>query len=209
MPDDKTKPSYENVQFETTNKIAYVTISRPKVLNVLNVQTVLELMAIFSRIKNDNRILGCILTGAGEKAFVAGADIHELARQLPINGKDFARRGQGGLHFIEDLGKPVIAAVNGYALGGGCEIAMACTIRIASENAKFGQPEVSLGIIPGYGGTQRLPRLIGKGRAMELILTGDMIDAREAYRIGRVNKVVEPEKLIASCEEVPQKIFSR
>lgn len=209
MSDDRTKPAFENVLFEFKNQIAYVTINRPKVLNALNLKTILELMAIFSKIKSDNKILGCILTGAGQKAFVAGADINEIIQQMPISGKDFSLRGQGVFNFIEDLGKPVIAAVNGYALGGGCEIAMACTMRIASENAKFGQPEVSLGIIPGYGGTQRLPRLIGKGRAMELILTGEAIDAQEAYRIGLVNKVVPPGELISSCEELLQKIFTK
>ena len=209
MPEAKARLAYENVQFEIKNKIAYITINRPKVLNALNLRTVLELMAIFSNVKNDERVLGCILTGSGEKAFVAGADIGEIAQLQATTGKDFSQRGQGVFNFIEDLGKPVIAAVNGFALGGGCEIAMACTMRIASTSAKFGQPEVNLGIIPGYGGTQRLPRLVGQGRALEMILTGDVIDAEEAHRIGLANKVVAPEELIPTAEELLGKIFSK
>jgi len=200
---------YENVKYEVRDGIAYCTISRPDVLNALNVQTVLEIMALFSRAKSEEEIGGVILTGEGEKAFVAGADIGELSMQKSISGKEFAVRGQQVLNFIEDLGKPVIAAVNGYALGGGCEIAMACHIRVASESAKFGQPEVNLGIIPGYGGTQRLPRLVGMGRAMELILTGEIIDAQEAYRIGLVNKVVPKKELIPTSEEILRKIMSK
>jgi enoyl-CoA hydratase len=209
MPEEKAKVSYKHVLHETKNGIAYVTLNRPEVLNALNAQTVLELMAIFSRIKSDEKVQGSILTGAGEKAFVAGADIMELASLQPVGGKDFSLRGQSVLNFIEDLGKPIIAAVNGYALGGGCELAMACTMRVASEKAKFGQPEVNLGIIPGYGGTQRLARLIGQGRALEVILTGEMIDAQEAYRIGLVNRVVPQEKLISTCEAILGKIFKK
>jgi enoyl-CoA hydratase len=209
MAGEKGKIGYENVLFEAKNKIGYVTINRPGVLNALNAQTILELMAIFSRIRSDDRIHGAILTGAGEKAFVAGADINELAQQLAVGGKDFALRGQAVFNFIEDLGKPVIAAVNGYALGGGCELAMACTMRVASEKAKFGQPEANLGVIPGYGGTQRLSRLVGLGRAMEIVLTGEPIDAGEAYRIGLVNKVVPPDTLIPTCEEMLKKIISK
>jgi len=209
MPEAKAKMAYENVHLEIKNQIAYITINRPKVLNALNARTVLELMAIFSTVKSDEKVLGCILTGSGEKAFVAGADIGELAQLVPTTGKDFSQRGQGVFNFIEDFGKPVIAAVNGFALGGGCELAMACTMRIAAENAKFGQPEVNLGLIPGYGGTQRLPRLVGQGRALEMILTGDMIDADEAYRIGLVNRVTALGKLIPACEELLGKIFSK
>lgn len=201
--------AYENITFEVREKIGYCTINRPKVLNALNAQTLFELMAVFSRIKNEKEISGVILTGMGEKAFVAGADIVELSQQKAISGKEFALMGQQAFNFIEDLGKPVIAAVNGYALGGGCELAMACNIRIASESAKFGQPEVNLGIIPGYGGTQRLPRLIGIGRAMELILSGEIVDAQEAFRIGLVNKVVPAAELAGSSEELVRKIITR
>ena len=209
MPEEQAKVVYENVRLEIKNKIAYITIDRPKVLNALNTRTILELMAVFSNVKSDDKVLGCILTGSGEKAFVAGADIGELVQMMSTTGKDFSLRGQSVLNFIEDLGKPVIAAVNGFALGGGCELSMACTMRIASKNAKFGQPEVTLGIIPGYGGTQRLPRLVGQGRALELILTGDLIDAKEAHRIGLVNKVVPLEDLIPTCEKLLGKIFTK
>ena len=197
------------MKFELKDGIGYCTINRPKVLNALNAKTVFELMAVFSKVKNESKVSGVILTGEGEKAFVAGADIGELAQQKPISGKEFALRGQHVFDFIENLGKPVIAAVNGYALGGGCELAMSCNIRIASESAKFGQPEVNLGIIPGYGGTQRLPRLVGIGRAMELILSGEVIDAREAYRIGLVNKVVPAKELVPAAREILQKIMSK
>ncbi len=201
--------AYENLKLEVKDNIGYCTINRPKVLNALNAQTLFELMAVFSGVKNENKVSGVILTGAGEKAFVAGADIGELSKQKPISGKEFALMGQQVFNFIEDLGKPVIAAVNGYALGGGCELAMACNIRIASESAKFGQPEVNLGIIPGYGGTQRLPRLVGIGRAMELILSGEVIDAQEAFRIGLVNKVVPAKELISASENILLKILSK
>ncbi len=209
MSGEAKKMKFENVLFEVKGGIAYVTINRPKVLNALNTQTILELMALFSRIKSDNEIFGCILTGSGEKSFIAGADISELARLSPMVGKDFSTRGQQVFNFIEDLGKPVIAAVNGFALGGGCEIAMACTMRIASENARFAQPEVNLGLIPGYGGTQRLPRLVGKGRALEIILTGEMIDAPEAFRIGLVNRVVPLDELIPESEKLLKKIATK
>lgn len=198
--------AYENLKFEVKDGVGFCTMSRPKVLNALNAKTMFELMAIFSRVKSDPEVTGVILTGEGEKAFVAGADIGELSRQGPISGKEFAIMGQQVLSFIEDMGKPVIAAVNGYALGGGCELAMACHIRVASTAAQFGQPEVNLGIIPGYGGTQRLPRLVGSGRAMELILSGEIIGAEEAYRIGLVNKVVPAKELIPASEEIMRKI---
>ncbi len=189
--------------------IAVVTINRPKVLNALNATVIDELEKCFTELKDDPQVKAVILTGAGDKAFVAGADISGLVELNPLQGKEFAERGQRVFNLIENLGKPVIAAINGYALGGGCELAMACTLRVASEKAKLGQPEVNLGIIPGYGGTQRLPRLVGKGRAMELILTGRMVDAQEAYQIGLVNKVVPHEKLMDEAIELAKTIMSK
>jgi enoyl-CoA hydratase len=188
----------ENVLYELKDSVAYITVNRPDKLNALNSRTMAELMDVFSLASVDPQVKAVILTGAGEKAFVAGADISEFAEMDPLGAKRFAERGQEIFNFIESMPKPVIAAVNGFALGGGCELAMACHIRIASENAKFGQPEVKLGLIPGYGGTQRLPRLVGKGRALEMILSGEMIDANEAYRIGLANRVV----LYAGYKEV-------
>src|SRR5438067_758054 len=179
--------NYENLLLEKKNAIAYVTVNRPKVLNALNMATMEELRAAFHDIKGDASIRVVIFTGAGEKAFIAGADIGELAKQDAVTGKEYTHRGQNVLNLIENLGKPVIACINGFALGGGCEIAMACTMRLATENAKLGQPEVKLGLIPGYGGTQRLPRLVGKRIAMQLLLTGEIITAQETYRIGLVN----------------------
>jgi enoyl-CoA hydratase len=167
-----------------------------------------ELRAAFHDIKNDADIRVVILTGAGEKAFVAGADIGELAVQDAVSGKKYAHRGQNVLNLIENLGKPVIACINGFALGGGCELALACTMRLASENAKLGQPEVKLGILPGYGGSQRLPRLVGKGIAMQLILTGEMITAQEAHRIGLVNEVTSAGELIPRAEAIAAKIIA-
>ena len=201
--------SYQTLQFEIRDRIAYVTINRPEKLNALNAQAKSELLDLFGKIKNDSGIDVVILTGAGEKAFVAGTDIKELTELNAETGKQFSEGGQSVFNLIENLGKPVIAAVNGYALGGGTELALACHLRIASENAKFGQPEVNLGIIPGYGGTQRLARLIGKGRAMEMILSGDQIDAQEALRIGLVNKVVPLSELMKAAEEVGQKILTK
>ncbi len=198
--------SFETLLYEKRDGIGYVTLNRPDKLNALNRKVMEELSACFEDIDKDNEVRAVIVTGAGEKAFVAGADINELAVQNPIEGKEASLRGQQILDFIEDLGKPVIAAVNGYALGGGCELAMACTLRIASENARFGQPEVKLGIIPGYAGTQRLPRLLGKGRAMEMILSGEPVTAQEAYRIGLVNQVVAQKDLIAAAEALARKI---
>src|SRR6266849_710927 len=173
-----------NVQYEKKGSIAYVTVNRPKVLNALNTPTWTDLRAAFEDAKADASVHGVILTGAGDKAFIAGADISELANVDAYDAEESSRFGQGVLDLIEDLGKPVIAAINGFALGGGCETAMACTIRITAEHARFGQPEVKLGLLPGGGGTQRLPRLVGKGRALQLILSGEMISAQEAYRIG-------------------------
>ena len=197
---------YQNILFEIKENIAVVTINRPDKLNALNHQTMLELEDVFSAIKDDDTIYSVIITGSGEKAFVAGADINELHKLEALTGLSFAQKGQHVFNLIENLGKPVIAAVNGFALGGGSELALACHIRLASENAKFGQPEVNLGIIPGYGGTQRLTRLINSGRAMEIILTGDMIDANEAYRIGLVNKVYPQSELFGKAFEMAKKI---
>ncbi len=200
---------YKNLLFEIKNKIAFVTINRPDKLNALNGDTLAELKDCFTGIKNNSGINVTILTGAGEKAFVAGADISELNKLNVITGKLFAESGQEVFNLIEKLGKPVIAAINGFALGGGCELALACHIRIANEKAKFGQPEVNLGIIPGYGGTQRLTRLINSGRAAEMILTGDIIDANEALRIGLVNKIFSAEELMTKTVEIAEKISSK
>src|SRR5437660_599737 len=180
--------TFSNILFEKKNSIAYVTVNRPKVLNALNMATMEELRTAFHEIKNDAGVRVVILTGAGEKAFIAGADIGELAQHDAVSGKEYTHRGQSVLNLIENLGKPVIACINGFALGGGCEIAMACTMRLASENAKLGQPEVKLGIIPGYGGSQRLPRLVGKGLAMQIVLAGGVITAEEGHRIGVVDE---------------------
>jgi enoyl-CoA hydratase len=191
-----------NVQYEKKGPIAYVTINRPKVLNALNTPTWTDLKAAFEDAKVDASVHGVILTGAGDKAFIAGADIGELAHVDAYEAEESSRFGQGVLDLIENLGKPVVAAINGFALGGGCETAMACSIRIAVEHAKFGQPEVKLGLLPGGGGTQRLPRLVGKGRALQLILTGETISAQEAYRIGLVNEVVPAANLMARAETI-------
>jgi len=200
--------TYQTLLFEIRDSIAFVTINRPDKLNALNDQVMAELADAAERIATAPEIKGTILTGAGPKAFVAGADIGDLSKQGPFDGKARAQRGQRVLRRLETCGKPVIAAVNGFALGGGCELAMACHIRVASENAKFGQPEVKLGIAPGYGGTQRLPRLVGKGVAMQLILTGEVIDAQEAYRIGLVNKVVPAADLLAESEKMMRGILA-
>ncbi len=200
---------YNNILFQDTNGIAKVIINRPEKLNALNKETLNELNSLFDYLENAESIYTVIVSGIGDKAFVAGADIIELAQLNSATGVEFSKFGQAVFNKIENLNKPVIAAVNGFALGGGCELALACHIRIASENAKFGQPEVNLGIIPGYGGTQRLARLIGKGLAMEYILTGDMIDAQEAYRIGLINKVCEQNKLISEAEKIAEKITSK
>jgi enoyl-CoA hydratase/carnithine racemase len=195
-----------NVLYEKKNGIAYVTVNRPKVLNALNTPTWKDLHIAFEDARDDETIRGVILTGAGDKAFIAGADIGELAQVTAFEAEQSSRFGQDVLDLIENLGKPVIAAVNGFALGGGCETAMACTIRIAVETAKFGQPEVKLGLLPGGGGTQRMPRLIGKGRALQLILSGETIGAQEAYRIGLVNEIVPANDLIARTEVILKKI---
>jgi enoyl-CoA hydratase/carnithine racemase len=197
-----------NVLYEKKGAIAYVTVNRPKVLNALNTPTWKDLRTAFEDARDDTAVRGVILTGAGNKAFIAGADIGELAQATAVDAERSSRFGQEVLDLIEDLGKPVIAAVNGFALGGGCETAMACTIRLAVDSAKFGQPEVRLGLLPGGGGTQRLPRLVGKGRALQLILSGEMINAQEAYRIGLVNEVVPAADLIARAEAILKKIAS-
>jgi enoyl-CoA hydratase len=197
---------YQNLIFDKKEHIGTVTFNRPKLLNALNRQTMDELDALLTEAREDRDIRVLILTGAGDKAFIAGADINELARMTPATGPETSLHGQAALHKLETLGKPSIAAVNGFALGGGCELALACSIRLASRTAKFGQPEVKLGIIPGYGGTQRLARLCGKGMAHELCLSGEMISAEEAQRIGLVNHVYEPEELLAAAQSMAKKI---
>jgi enoyl-CoA hydratase/carnithine racemase len=195
-----------NIMYQKKGAFAYVTVNRPKVLNALNKATWADLRTAFEDARDDTAVRGVILTGAGDKAFIAGADISELARVTAFEAEQSSRFGQEVLDLIEDLGKPVIAAVNGFALGGGCETAMACTIRIAAEHAQFGQPEVKLGLVPGGGGTQRLPRLVGKGRALQLILSGGMISAQEAYRIGLVNEIVPATNLITRAEAILKQI---
>jgi enoyl-CoA hydratase/carnithine racemase len=198
----------ENVLYEKKGPIAYITINRPKVLNALNAKTISELRSAFEETRDDFEVRGVIFTGAGDKSFAAGADISEMANDTPLTAQEKTRTGQALTDLVENLGKPVIAAVNGFALGGGCELSMASTIRIAAETARFGQPEVKIGVMPGYGGTQRLPRLIGRGRALQLILSGEIIDAQEAYRIGLVNEVVPGANLIARAEAVLNQIIS-
>ncbi len=200
---------YRTLKVEYADRIATVTINRPDKLNALNAECKHELDTLFTALRTDENVDAVILTGAGEKAFVAGTDIAELTSLTPESGKAFAAGGQAVFDRIQHLGKPTIAAVNGYALGGGCEIALACNIRIASENAKFGQPEVALGIIPGYGGTQRLSRLVGTGRAMEMILTGAPVGALEALRIGLVNAVVPAPELLAAARKIAGSILSK
>jgi len=195
-----------NVAYVKKGAVAYVTVNRPKVLNALNKATWADLRTAFEDVRNDAAVRGVILTGAGNKAFIAGADISELARVTAFEAEQSSRFGQDVLDLIENLGKPVIAAINGFALGGGCETAMACTIRIAVDAAKFGQPEVKLGLLPGGGGTQRLPRLVGKGRALQLILSGEMISAQEAYRIGLINEIVPATDLITRAEAILKQI---
>jgi len=207
-PSHESAPAFANVLYEKKDAIAYVTVNRPKVLNALNTPTWKDLRAAFETARDDVTVRGVILTGAGNKAFIAGADIGELAHLAAYEAEQSSRFGQEVLDLIEALGKPVIAAVNGFALGGGCETAMACTLRISADTAQFGQPEVKLGLVPGGGGTQRLPRLVGKGRALQLILSGDTISAQEAYRIGLVNEVVPEADLIARAEAILKKIAS-
>ncbi len=201
--------NYKNLLIDISEHIAVVTLNRPDKLNALNHETLTELQQAFNSLKDDKNIFVVIITGSGEKAFVAGADISEINKLDMLDGKKFAEFGQSVFSMIEKFDKPVIAAVNGFALGGGCELALSCHIRIASENAKFGQPEVNLGIIPGYGGTQRLTRLINSGRAAEIILTADMIDSSEALRIGLVNKVYPQSELQSKAFEMASKIASK
>jgi enoyl-CoA hydratase len=200
--------TFENLRYEKRDQIAWITISRPKVLNALNATTMQELNRVLQSVRDDNDVRVAILTGEGEKAFVAGADISEFAALDAVTAEALSVSGQAIFSLAENCGKPVIAAVNGFALGGGCELALACTFRIASENARFGQPENKLGIIPGYGGSQRLPRLVGKGRALQIILTGDMIKADEALRIGLVNEVVASAELLPRAEALARKIIA-
>lgn len=194
--------TFDNLLVEQADAVALLTINRPRVLNALNTPTLEELALALQACQRDASIRAVILTGAGEKAFVAGADINELAALTPAAGKEHARAGQRVLDLVEQLGKPVIAAVNGFALGGGCELAMACTLRIAADTARFGQPEINLGIVPGYAGSQRLPRLVGRGRALELLLTGEMISAQRAYEIGLVNRVVPAADLLPEARRL-------
>lgn len=200
---------FKNIKLELNEGVSLIAIDRPKSLNALNLETLKEIDQALEEVKENEEVKVVIITGAGEKAFVAGADISEMKDMNPLKAKEFAEFGQKVFRKIELMKKPVIAAVNGYALGGGCEMAMACDIRIASHNAKFGQPEVGLGIIPGFGGTQRLPRIVGMSKAKELIYTGDMIDAEEALRIGLVSKVVEQEKLLEEAYNIAKKIMSK
>jgi enoyl-CoA hydratase len=201
--------TFDNLLIERDGAVAIVTLNRPKVLNALNSQTLTELASALAAFSTDAGVRAIVLTGAGEKAFVAGADINELAVLSPVEGKEHARRGQKIFDSIEQLGKPVIAAINGFALGGGCELAMACTIRLAADTAKFGQPEINLGLIPGYAGSQRLPRLVGKGVALEILLTGDMIGAQRAYEIGLVNRVVPAAELLAEARKLAHALAAK
>jgi enoyl-CoA hydratase len=202
MTSSQKLDNLDSLQIDRDGAVAVVTVNRPKVLNALNTQTMDELRRTILALRHDDSVRAVILTGAGEKSFVAGADINELAVQTPAGGREHALRGQHVLDLIENMGKPVIAAVNGFALGGGCELAMACTLRIASEHARFGQPEINLGIIPGYAGTQRLARLVGAGRALEILLTGEQISAPEAHRLGLVNRVVPAGELMNEARKL-------
>ena len=199
---------YRNLLYEVNDGIAFATVNRPKVHNALDQLTMSELVTAFESAADDEHVRVVILTGSGEKAFVAGADITEFASLSPVDGREYALAGQDVFNFIEKLGKPVIAAVNGYALGGGCELAMACTLRVASDNAVFGQPEVRLGLIPGYGGSQRLPRLVGKGRALEILLSGEQVSAESALEMGLVNRVVPRSELLSTAETLARTIMA-
>jgi len=200
--------NFENLLLAVKDGVATLTVNRPDKLNALNDQVVSQLHQAARQLHDDAAVRGVILTGAGPKAFIAGADIADLARQGVLQGRERSLAGQAMLRAFEAMGKPVLAAVNGYCLGGGCELAMACHVRIASENAKFGQPEVKLGITPGYGGTQRLPRIVGKGNALHLLLTGEQIGAPEALRIGLVSKVVPADQLAAEADRLMRTILA-
>ncbi|MEO8075281.1 MAG: enoyl-CoA hydratase-related protein [Acidobacteriota bacterium] len=204
-----TLDTLDNVLVERDGAVATITIHRPAVLNALNTQTLDQLRRALLELRHDAAVRVVIVTGSGDKSFVAGADINELAAQTPAGGRDFAMRGQHVFDLLANLGKPVIAAINGYALGGGCELAMACTIRIAADTAKLGQPEINLGIIPGYGGTQRLARLIGRGDALELLLTGSQIPAAEAHRLGLVNRVVPAADLMSEARALARVLAAK
>jgi enoyl-CoA hydratase len=201
--------SFDNLFLERDGAVAVITINRPQVLNALNTQTIDELRRAILELKHDASVRVVIVTGAGEKSFVAGADINELAVQRPAQGKEHALRGQHVFDLIENMGKPVIAAINGYALGGGCELAMACTLRIAADTARLGQPEINLGILPGYGGTQRLSRLVGKGVALDLLLTGRQITASEALHVGLVNRVVPAAELLTAAKALAGELAAK
>jgi len=201
--------AYTNLLLERDGAVALLTVNRPEKRNALNAATLDELRRAVLELKHDASVRVVVLTGAGDKAFVAGADINELAVQTPVGGREHARTGQHVLDLVAHMGKPVIAAINGVALGGGCELAMACTLRIAADTARLGQPEINLGIIPGYGGTQRLARLVGRGRALELLLTGDAMTAEEAWRIGLVNRVVPAASLAAEARRLAQALATR
>src|SRR5207244_10316005 len=201
--------SFDNLLLEQSGAVAIVTVNRPKVLNALNAPTLDELRRVALQMKHDDSVRVVVLTGAGDKSFIAGADINELAVQTPVSGREHALRGQHIFDLIENLGKPVIAAINGYALGGGCELAMACTLRIAADAARIGQPEINLGIIPGYAGSQRLSRLVGKGIALDLLLTGRQIKADEALAIGLVNKVVPAAQLMTAVKEFAAELATK
>lgn len=201
--------TFDNLLIERDGPVAIVTINRPKVLNALNGQTLSELAAAMASFKTDDEVRAIVLTGAGDKSFVAGADINELAALSPVAGQQHARHGQQIFDQIEQLGKPVIAAINGFALGGGCELAMACTLRLAADTARFGQPEINLGLIPGYAGSQRLPRLVGKGVALEILLTGEMIDAPRAFAIGLVNRVMPAAELAGEARKLAQALAAK
>lgn len=200
---------YENILVEREDAIAVVTVNRPRVLNTLNRATIVELTSAIDELGADREVRAIIITGAGDRAFVAGADINEIRELNALEAVEFSEQGQALMFRIEELPKPVIAAINGFALGGGCELALACDIRIAAEGARLGQPEINLGVIPGYGGTQRLPREVGRGKAMELILTGEMIEAQEALRIGLVEQVVPPERLLEEAKALARKIAGK
>ena len=204
-----TLENVQNIVISRDGSVATITINRPKVLNALNAQTLDELRRAFLELQHDAGVRVVIVTGSGERSFIAGADINELAAQTPDSARAFAAAGQQVFDLIENLGKPVVAAINGYALGGGCELAMACTLRVAADTAVLGQPEINLGIIPGYGGSQRLPRLIGRGRALELLLTGDQISATEAHRIGLVNRVVPAAELMGEARRLAQVLAAK